>query len=131
MSIESSEILLVIPDAALRTVLVDVLASDGYDAVAVGNEADASDHLAHVQPALLVLDGSPSFHRVRPLLERLAHAKDAPPTLLLSDVHDLSAVAEAYGVAHLRKPFGHYALLRGIEHARVERRRPSVRLRTS
>jgi DNA-binding NtrC family response regulator len=126
---ERGEVLIVVRDQDLRTALLDLLSTEGWDALAVPSIEDARTRLAHARPSVLMLDVGLTEGETLRLLDDLSDREEAPPTLLVSDGDTAASIALAYGVGHLKKPFGWYAFEAALEDAREAKRRPSQRHR--
>lgn len=115
--------LVVEDDEVLRELLVDILASDGWSAVGVGDLPSARAALPRLRADLLVVDYQLGADTSRGLLSELAVAGGASPaTLLVSATSEARAVAEGLGVSFLQKPFDIDELL-SLAHARVSEAR--------
>jgi DNA-binding NtrC family response regulator len=126
---QRGEVLIVVRDEALRGALLELLSTEGWDALAVPSVDDARARLARVRPAVLMLDVGPSESETLRLLDELSDREEAPPTLVVSEGDAAASIALAYGVGHLEKPFGWFAFESALQDAREARRRPSQRHR--
>lgn len=97
--------LVVEDDEVLRELVVEILASDGWEAEGVENLSTARVALGRARTNLLVVDFQLGAETSRGLLAELAHAPDAPATLLMSAAPEACAVAAGLGVTFVRKPF--------------------------
>ncbi len=101
---------LIVDDAArIRDLLVELLADEGYPAVAVADGQAALDYLhTHPAPCCIVLDlympvmDGWQFHRAQLRTPQLANI----PVIVMSAVaHALQPLAWFQAVGYLRKPF--------------------------
>ncbi|MEO7092720.1 MAG: hypothetical protein ABI175_05685 [Polyangiales bacterium] len=116
-------------DQELRAALLELLATQGWHALAVPSVDDARARLAHVRPAVLMVDVGSAEADTLGLLAELSDRDEAPPTLVVSEGDAAASIALAYGVGHLGKPFGRYAFEAALDDAREAKRRPSQRHR--
>jgi DNA-binding response OmpR family regulator len=108
MSQQQRSILVVEDDVAIRDLLIDVLADEGYHVRAAGDGEEALAILESWQPSLIILDqlmpkmdGSAfrTAQRARPSIASI-------PTILLSAVRNLSEQASSLDIAaSMPKPF--------------------------
>ena len=108
-------ILVVEDDAAIRTILCELLTDEGIPVVAVESLAEARHHLATTEVSGVILehivdDGTADF-----LLDELKGSSTPPPVVLVSGDPAAVAIANQYGVAFKRKPFDADDLLAAVE----------------
>ena len=97
----------------------------GYRTTIVATLDGARAHLGRANPAVVLLDLRVGHDAGEELLLELADAPHAPPTVLLSARRDGHHVATRYGVPFLARPFAIDELLRAIEAAIRDGRRPT------
>jgi CheY-like chemotaxis protein len=118
--------LLVDDEVNLHEVVRTVLHDSGYRTTTVATLADARAHLGQAQPTVMLLDLRVAGECGEELLLELANAPNAPPTVVFSARDDATYVASRFGVPLLAKPFDLADLLRAIESAIRDGKRPTV-----
>jgi CheY-like chemotaxis protein len=108
----AATILIVDDDVAIRELLSETLAGEGYRVATAANGAEALQRLGQVQPSLIVLDVT------MPVLDGLGVAQElrrrgSPiPILLVSALDDVAEQAHRLGaIGYLEKPFDLVTLL--------------------
>jgi len=107
-------VLVVEDDPALRNLMLALLEAEGFEAEAAGDGVEALEVMAHLQPALLLVDlMMPRMDGAELIttLRRRAAPGRTPPMVLLSAAPHLQQTANRLSVDYLSKPFDLEVLL--------------------
>jgi DNA-binding response OmpR family regulator len=117
---QARRVLVVDDDAWVRTMVADVLESDGYEIVTAHNGAEALAVLRATRPECVVLDLMLPVLDGRGFLRacRQERLSASTPVVVISVSRSLAeAVRSEFGVEHiLVKPFDIAALLEAVKH---------------
>ena len=111
----AATILIVDDDVAIRELLSETLAWEGYRVAPAANGAEALQRVGQVQPSLILLDVT------MPILDGLGVAQElrrrgSPiPVLILSALDEVDRDAHVLGTGRLGKPFDLFVLLSTVE----------------
>lgn len=112
-------------DLALREVIAELLSEEGYRFTVAATLHDARERIAKERPNVVLLDLVLGGESGEVLLSDLTHDELAPAIVIVSAHRDARKVAERYRVGLLSKPFDVDDLVRAIEEAIREQRRPT------
>ncbi|MEO7095819.1 MAG: response regulator [Polyangiales bacterium] len=118
--------LLIDDELELHEVVRNALHDAGYRTTTVVTLEAARLHLLRCAPTVVVLDLGVGGESGETLLVELANAPHAPPTVIFSAHKDADRVASRYSIPRVRKPFQIAELLRAIEAAIRDAKRPTV-----
>lgn len=126
MSAPTPSALVVEDDHDLGPCIHEILEEGGYATTLVGSLADARAALSKSLFDVVVLDVMLGADHAGDLLADFAGSVDAPPTLLVSASRDAAALARAYGITLVAKPFDLENFLDEVGRVRREGKRPST-----
>jgi len=118
--------LVVDDEVKLHQVIREILSESGYRTTAVATLDAAREHLDRSPPTVMLLDLRVGGQRGEELLLELAHAPNAPPTVIFSAHRDARQVASRFGLPLLSKPFELAKLVRAVEAAIRDGKRPTL-----
>jgi DNA-binding response OmpR family regulator len=125
MTVTSPSALVVEDDHDLGPCIHEILDEGGYATTLVKSLDEARGALRSSTYDVLVLDVMLGGDHARDLLADIAVRADAPPTLLVSAARDAAALAQAYGITLVRKPFDLDHFLDEVGRVLREDERPS------
>ncbi len=114
--------LLVDDEVSLHETIRSALLDAGYRTTTVVTLDAARAHLGRAAPTVMLLD----LQVGEELLIELAEAPHAPPTVVFAARADAALLASRFGVGTLAKPFALAELIRAIEDAIRDGKRPTV-----
>jgi DNA-binding response OmpR family regulator len=126
MSVRAPSALVVEDDRDLGPTIHEILEEGGYTTTLVGSLDAARSALSDTSFDVVVLDVMLGPDHARDLLADFASSAHAPPTLLVSAARDAAALAEAYGIALVPKPFELEHFLDEVARVRREGKPPSA-----
>ncbi len=99
-------------DAAIRDLLSETLACEGYRVATAANGVEALQRLGQLQPSLIVLDVTMPVLDGVGVAQELRRRGSSIPILLVSALDDVAEQAQRLGaVGYLEKPFDLVTLL--------------------
>ena len=102
----SQHVLVVDDDADIRSIVQQILHSEGYHVSTASNGQEALDHITQEQPALVLLDIQMPVLSGRDVVDRLRHDGIAVPVVVMTAAQRSSRIArELQTAGHLGKPF--------------------------
>ena len=119
-----SPTLVVEDDPVLRAAIAGALEDAGFHPVECADLTTARATIARMRPSVVVLDLSLEGEFGGDLLEELAREEDAPAVVVCSAFRLAHMVAARFAVPCVEKPFEIETLVKTVESAFDERRRP-------
>ena len=111
----TADILVVDNDAALRAIIREVLADEGYQVATARDGQEALELIAALRPALVLLDLEMPVVDGRGVAHELRRRENSVPILLITAAWNGREIAEEIGARGcLLKPFGIDDLLRAV-----------------
>lgn len=104
--------------------MAGLLEDEGYATAISRTLADARAALRHCDPHVLILDLTLPDAFGGDLLNELADAENAPPTVLVTTFPLARMLATKHEVELVKKPYAIDELLEGVRRAREHARRP-------
>jgi two-component system, NtrC family, response regulator AtoC len=116
--------LVVEDDAVLRAAIAGALEDAGFHPVECADLTTARAAITRMRPSVVVLDLSLEGEFGGDLLEELAKDDDPPAVVVCSAFRLAHMVAARFSVPCVEKPFEIDVLVKTVEAAHIDRRRP-------